>query len=392
MPIRPAGYIIAKQMQLTNSNRVWLTIDQAALRGNFGKITGRVAPASVMAVLKANAYGLGIAPIARTLADAGAYGFGVAEINEALALAPLGLPVHILGGILPDEIAPAVAAGVILPVTDLATARVIGRTARASGKTARGHFLVDTGMGRLGMLPAQAERTIAAARGIEGLATDGIYTHFPVAYRAGTEYTRQQIGIFVSLLSRLAAKGIHFAWRHVANSDAINNFPETFAEPFNLVRSGINLHGSFDPEGRRSLQLDNVLTLGTRLVASRRLPAGQPLGYGCTYRLPRSMPVGTIAAGYADGLPMALSNRGYVLIRGLPCPILGRISMDYTVVSLEAVPDAQPGEEAICLGGSGPTAISVEDWATIKGTHPYDIICSFGNRVARRYFDRSRQT
>jgi alanine racemase len=367
-------------------SRVWLDVNLFTLRENFGKIRDAVAPCGVIAVLKANAYGLGVRPIAQALAEAGAVGFGVAELKEALNLAEVGLPVQILGGVLPEEIAPAVAAGVILPVTDLDTARRISAESVRQGRETEIHFLVDTGMGRLGILAVDAESVIREAVGLPGLACRGIYSHFPVAYHAGGEYTLRQVATFKGLLARLADAGITFAKVHIANSDAVNNFSDPACRaPFNLVRTGINLHGSFDTEGQRTLKLQPVLTLKTRLVAVRTLPAGMSLGYGCTYTLPHEMPVGTVSAGYADGLPLALSNRGYVLIRGLPCPVLGRVSMDYSTVSLEQVPDAAVGDEVICLGGEGLTSISVEQWAQLKGTHPYEIICSFGSRVERRY-------
>lgn len=377
---------MSDQASAVTSSRVWLEVDLGILRGNFAKLREAVAPCGVMAVLKANAYGLGVRPIANALAEAGAAGFGVAEIKEALALSGIGLPVQILGGVLPEEIPAAVAAGIILPGTDLATVRRISAEAVRQGREAEVHFLVDTGMGRLGTLAAEAESFIREAVTLPGLACRGIYSHFPVAYRAGEEYTQRQVEVFKGLLRRLADAGITFAKIHIANSDAINNFPQlTCRAPFNLVRTGINLHGSFDTEGQRALSLQPVLTLKTRLVAVRHLPAGMSLGYGCTYTLPRDLPVGTISAGYADGLPLALSNRGYVLIHGRPCPVLGRVSMDYTTVSLEQVPQAAIADEVVCLGGSGLHAISVEQWAALKGTHPYEIICSFGSRVERRY-------
>ena len=148
-----------------------------------------------------------------------------------------------------------------------------------------------------------------------------------------------------------------------------------------------NLYGSFDTAGQRAVALKSVLTLKTRLVAVRKLPAGTHIGYGCSYRLPRDMLVGTISAGYADGLPLALSNRGHVQMKGVACQVLGRVSMDYTTVSLDQVPSACCGDEVVCLGGNGPGAVSIEDWAQLKGTHSYDIICSFGSRVERRYLE-----
>ena len=365
--------------------RVWLEISLATLTQNFRKIADAVAPAMVLAVLKANAYGLGVLPIAQALAKAGASGFGVAEPYEALQLMPLGKPVQLLSSILPDEIDPMVAAGVILPITDFPTAQLISEAATRLGKTATVHFKLDTGMGRLGILAKDAPSVIRLARTLPGLTFEGIFSHFPYAYETGSELTNRQMDLFCDILKAAASHGITFAKRHIANSDAINNFPRACREPFNVVRTGINLHGSFDSAGKRILQVKPVLTLKSRLTAIRTLPAGTGIGYGHTYRLHRPTRVGTVSAGYADGLPLALSNRGYLLIHGTPCPVLGRLSMDYTTVSLESVPDAVIGDAVVCLGGEGIHALTVEDWAALKNTHPYEIICSFGNRVERRY-------
>lgn len=369
----------------TIPRRVWLEISLDTLTRNYRKIADAVAPSSVLTVLKANAYGLGVVPIAESLAKAGASGFGVAEPYEALQLLPLGRPVQILSSILPEEIDPMVGAGVILPVTDLATARLISASAVRQGRTATVHFKLDTGMGRLGILADEAPAVIRQSHALPGLCCEGIFSHFPFAYETGSELTNHQMDLFCAILADLARDGITFAKRHIANSDAINNFPRACREPFNVVRTGINLHGSFDSAGKRTLHVKPVLTLKTRLTAIRTLPAGTGIGYGHTYRLHNPTRVGTVSAGYADGLPLALSNRGYLLIHGVPCPVLGRISMDYTTVSLESVPDAVIGDEVICLGGEGIHALTVEDWAALKSTHPYEIICSFGNRVERRY-------
>jgi len=365
--------------------RVWLEINLSTLTDNYRKIAAAVAPAGVLAVLKANAYGLGVLPIAEALARAGAAGFGVAEPYEALQLLPLGRPVQILSSVLPDEVAPMVEAGVILPIADLDVARLISRTAKRLGKTATVHIKLDTGMGRLGLLPDEALGAICEISRLPNLRCEGLFSHFPYAYETGSELTNRQMDIFCAILDEAGRHGISFSKRHIANSDAINNFPRACREPFNLVRTGINLHGSFDTSGKRALDVRPVLALKTRLTAIRTLPAGTGIGYGHTYRLHRTTRVGTVSAGYADGLPLALSNRGYLLIGGVPCPVLGRLSMDYTTVSLEAAPDACVGDEVICLGGEGIHALRVEDWAALKNTHPYEIICSFGNRVERRY-------
>lgn len=369
----------------TIPRRVWLEINLATLTQNYRKIQEAVAPAEVMAVLKANAYGLGVQPIAEALIRAGVGMFGVAEPYEAMSLLRLTKHVQILSSVLPEEIAPMVEAGVTLPVTDLATAERISAAAIRQGRTAAVHFKIDTGMGRLGILAAEAATTIRAAHRLPGLCCEGIFSHFPCAYDTDSGLTLRQIDAFCALLDTLAADGITFAKRHIANSDAINNCPRACRPPFNVIRTGINLHGSFDTAGQRTLHVAPVLTLKTRLTAIRDLPRGTGIGYGHTCRLARDTRVGVISAGYADGLPLALSNRGHVLIRGVPCPVLGRVSMDYTSVSLEHAPHAQIGDEVTCLGGTGEHAVTVEDWAAIKQTHAYDIICSFGNRVEHRF-------
>lgn len=373
-------------------SRVRLDINLEILRRNFNHIARHVAPCSVMAVLKANAYGLGGRRVAEALVSAGAARIGVAEINEGLALQDLNVPTQILGAVLPDEIPPAVDAGLTLPITDLATAQLISRAAVAAGKTVKVHFKIDTGMGRLGIPVAQALKVIRSCMPLGGLDFEGIYSHFPMAYRGEAPYTQNQLKAFLSLLNELRALGITFAIRHMANSDAVNNVGASFSEPFNEVRTGINLYGAFDTLGQQILEIDSVLTLSTSLASVRMLPAGMSIGYGCTYTLSKETCVGTIPAGYADGLPLALSNNGHVLVRGQACPVLGRVSMDYTTIDLSGVPDARVGETVVCLGAMGDQAIRVEDWARIKGTHSYDIICSIGTRVERCYTHTERHT
>jgi len=368
-------------------SRVWLEINLDTLTENYKRIQELVDPLKVTAILKANAYGLGVKKIAETLVKAGVSGFGVAELKEALPLVGLGKPVQILGGLLDYELPEAVANGIITGITDIETARRISAEAVKQGKTAECHFKIDTGMGRLGILAKDAPGVIMEAIKLPNLNCCGIYSHFPVAYRWGSDYTNAQGEAFYKILDEVWQHGVRFTKIHMANSDGLNNFPFSYHYPFNYVRTGINLYGSFDNEGQRNLKLESILTLKTRLAAVRMMPAGHAIGYGCTCQLVKSTRVGTIAAGYADGLPLALSNRGYVIIKGKLCPVLGRLSMDYTTVSLEnfAEGEVNPGDEVVCLGGKGLNAISVENWAQLKGTHAYDIICSIGQRVERIY-------
>ena len=369
--------------------RVRVEIDLGALVRNYGKIVAHVKPMRVLCVLKANAYGLGVAPYAEALCKAGCRDFGVAEPFEALELLSVlrrgafAADVQILSSILPDEIAPMVKAGVILPVTDLETAKLISSAAVRAKKVARVHFKLDTGMGRLGILAKDALGVIREVRKLPGLDCEGIFSHCPMAYDPKDPFTKRQIRMFKSIVAACAKEGIAFRKVHMAASDAINNFPEAAKDPFTMVRTGINLHGSFDPYGRKALKVEPVLSLKTRVAQVRTLPAGTTLGYGRTWCLAAPAKVATISAGYADGLPLALTNRGFVFIGGRRCKILGRISMDYTTVDVSDVPGVKAGDEVVCFGRCGRDSITPDDWAALKGTHAYDVICSLGSRVQR---------
>ena len=323
----------------TLKRRVRVEIDLGALVRNYRKIVAHVKPMRVLSVLKANAYGLGVGAYAKALAEAGCREFGVAEPFEALEL--------------------------------LAVSRV--------------HFKLDTGMGRLGILAKDALETIRAVRTLPNLDCEGIFSHCPMAYDPKDPFTKRQIKLFKSIVivASCAKEGIVFRKVHMAASDAINNFPETAKPPFTMVRTGINLHGSFDPNGRKALNVEPVLSLRTRVAQVRELPAGTTLGYGRTWCLAQPTKVATISAGYADGLPLALTNRGHVFIGGRRCKIIGRISMDYTTVDVSDVPGVKAGDEVVCFGSCGRDSITPDDWAMLKGTHAYDIICSLGSRVQR---------
>ena len=368
--------------------RVVVGIDLQALVRNYRKIAAHVKPMDVLCVLKANAYGLGVAAYAKALVEAGCTQFGVAEPYAALELLKVlkgraGIEVQMPSSVLPDEIPEMVKAGVILPMTDLAEAKLVSAAAVKAKRTAKVHFKLDTGMGRLGILAKDALGTIRAVKALPGLDCEGIFSHCPMAYEPKDPFTAKQIKLFTSIVAACAKEGIRFKKVHMAASDAINNFPETAKAPFTLVRTGINLHGSFDPYGRKALKVEPVLTLKTRVAQVRELPAGTTLGYGRTWCLAAPTKGATISAGYADGLPLALTNRGFVFIGGRRCKIVGRISMDYTTVDVTDVPGVKAGDEVICFGKCGRDAITPDDWAALKGTHAYDIICSLGTRVQR---------
>ena len=360
--------------------RVVVEIDLKALVRNYRKIAAHVKPAQVLCVLKANAYGLGVADYAKALASAGCTMFGVAEPYEALellrVLAPAGSSVNsrkagatevqMLSSVLPDEVEPMVKAGVILPVIDVATAKLISAAAVKAKVVAKVHFKLDTGMGRLGILAKDALAVMREVKKLPNLDCEGVFSHFPMAYDPKDPFTKRQIKIFKSIVAAAEKEGFKFKKVHISASDGINNFPETAKKPFTVVRTGINLHGSFDPYGRKALKVEPVLSLKTRVAQVRELPAGTTLGYGRTWCLNAPTKVATISAGYADGLPLALTNRGFVFIGGKRCKIIGRISMDYTTVDVSGVPNVKPGDEVVCFGKCEKDSITPDDWAALK--------------------------
>ena len=371
-------------------SRVTLEVSLGAVAGNFRAVQARVAPLGVIAVLKADAYGLGMSRIAERLGREGAAGIATAELREALAAQEATggkVPVGILGALMPDEIGPAVRAGIRIPLSDLDEARAVSAAARKCGRMARCHVALDTGMSRVGVALEDAEETVPRFAALPGIELEGLYSHFPTANVPGDGATLAQVRAVKALVRRLAAKGVRFAALHVANSDGVNNVPAACRAPFTHVRTGINLHGSFDPLGARALALKPVFTLRARLAQVRLVRAGRTIGYGRTWTAPRDVLVGTVAAGYADGLPLALSNRGSILVHGQPCPVVGRICMDFTTVLLDQVPDARPGDEAVCLGRQGDREIGIDEWATLKGTHAYEVLCAIGSRVRRTYVE-----
>lgn len=351
------------------------------IQKNFELIQDYVKPLSLMAVLKANAYGLGSVEVGQALKEVGCSRFGVADVNEALELQHLNIPLQILGDIIDFEIPKLVSEDFIIPITSYENAQKVSQEAERQSKVASIHFLIDTGMGRLGMPIESSFETIQKVAELKGLSFDGIYSHFPHAY-GDRQFSQQQVEKFTDLINKLESKNISFKEIHLANSDGLHNIESSVAQPFNMVRSGINLYGYYDLEGKHKFELHEVLSLKSKLVSVRELPQGATVGYGRTYTLSKSMKVGTVAIGYADGLPIEFSNKGRLVVNGVSCPIIGRVSMDYTTIDLSNA-DAEVGDDVLCLSES----YDVNDWAKDSGTISYDIICSLGSRVKRVYLD-----
>ncbi|MBR7156444.1 MAG: alanine racemase [Lentisphaeria bacterium] len=361
-------------------SRVVCKIDLGQLKRNLAVVKKHAADCRIMPVLKYDAYGMGADAVCNTLRTAGIRRYAVATLDEALALRTAGVEVQLLSGMTADEIPGAVAAGFILPVCDSEMARRISAEAVRQQRQVRVTVKLDTGMGRLGFLPETEMEQIVSALALPGICRDGICAHFAVADEPDMEFSRSQIFRFCKALTGLNEAGFDFVNIHHAASDGLLNIPEAVMPPFNLVRAGCALYGKdFSGECRQIISLD------TTIVSLRQLPAGATVGYGRTFTAKQAIRTAVIPAGYADGVPLFLSNRGHVLVRGTACPVIGRVSMDYTVIDVSALPPLSAGEKVTLLGQDGEAAITVADWAAWKGSHHHDIWCAIGNRVKRIY-------
>lgn len=377
-----------EKMEKTPEARAWLEIDLDIVRDNFRKIREAAPGMSVRAVIKADAYGLGARRTGEVLKESGADGFCVACFQEAKALLPLGLPIQILGTVFDFELPEAVASGVILPITGVDAAERISAEAVRQNTTAECHLKIDTGMGRMGILAEHAADVIREAAKLPGIRITGIYSHFPNALPDpdSSAFSARQIARFARTVRTCRKAGLDLPLIHVANSDAFLNYPETRTEPYTGIRVGLALWGETD-RAETGIQLRNAVSFRARLASFRVLPAGSSVGYNRTCRLTRDTLTGTVSAGYADGLPLALSNKGEFLFHGKRCRILGRISMDYTVIDLSGfiTDDLTFGEPVTCFGTDRQECITAGDWGRIAGTHAYNVLTGIGPRVLRVY-------
>ena len=369
--------------------RVMLTVDKNILRSNFRKLAEKSAPCSILSVLKANAYGTGADVMGKLVTECGANRIGVADLNEALAMQKAvnnALPIQILGVVTPDELPCAVANDIVLPVNELEMAKAISAEAVRQQKKVRVHFILDTGMGRFGLMQDNYLEEIKAAAKLPNLIAEGIYSHFPCAGIPGEAATVAQIEQFKQQYATLQSAGVELPCRHISASDGILCQIGGSQEPFNLVRFGLCWYGVCQTEAEKELALEPALALTTSVGAVRKMPAGFTIGYNRTVKLTCDTMVATICAGYADGLPLALSNQGRVLINGVSCPVLGRVSMDYTMIDVSNVPgEVKWGTPVTIFGRNGSEIITPGEMAQYKNTHVHDILCALSNRVQRIY-------
>jgi len=362
-----------------------IEIDLAALAGNVRQLKAWLgADVALMAVVKANAYGHGALPVARTALAHGADMLAVANLAEALEIRQAGLaaPLLVLSYLPAAAIARALAADITVSIFDSALAAQYGAAARAAGGRLKAHVKVDSGMGRLGLLPAAAVALCRRLRADEAFELEGLYTHFSAADE-DPRYTARQLRRFERVLAQLRGVGLHFAYVHAANSAAALAHPESH---YNAARLGLALYGLNPlpaPAGGPALR--PVLAWKTTLIQLKTLPAGAAVGYGNTYRARSSERVATLPIGYADGLRRGPRAWREVLLHGQRAPIIGRISMEKTTISVSHIPQARLGDEVALLGRQGDDEIGAAEIADWIGGISYEVLTSIGPRAPRVY-------
>ncbi len=367
--------------------RTWAEIDLKALAGNYDAISA-ISGRKVWPVVKANGYGHGAVQVARTLQKRGAPGFAVSNLREAEELRQAGITASllILGYTPAEEAADLAKEKIRQCVYSLEYARALNEAAQKAGVYVNCHLKLDTGMARIGFdcrsEAAEGLREAVQALQLSNLNFTGVFTHFAVADGTGAEdasFTAEQYARFEKAVQFLEEQGYSFEEKHCSNSAAMFTLPEAKTD---AIRAGIILYG-LAPSGEVKLPpaFQPVMRFYSVISMVKNLRPEETVSYGRTYRAPAPRRVATVTAGYADGYPRLLSNKGYVLIRGKKAPILGRVCMDQFCVDVSEIPDAAMGDP-VTLFGPGLPVEQVAEWA---GTVHYEIICGIAERVPRIY-------
>ncbi len=368
----------------------WAEVDLDAYRANVRALQQWVGPkVQVFAVVKANAYGHGLVPVAQAALQAGATRLVVHRLEEGLALRAAGVtaPILLLGYVPLAAAAQVVQHGLIPTVITLAFVRALA--AHASTQQPHPvHINVDTGMGRYGLLPHEVVDFLRAVRDIPGVEVEGLYTHFATADEADTTYLRRQWRVFQDVLAAVQDAGLMPRLRHACNSAATFALPEAHLD---AVRPGIATYGLRPSLAWKTpVPLRPVLTWKSRVARVRTLPAGSSIGYGRTYITSRPTTVALVPVGYGDGYVRRLSNRAQVLVRGQRAAVVGRVSMDQIVVDVSHIPGVEMEDEVVLLGRQGQEHIAAEEIATWAETINYEVTTLLLPRVTRVYRDAAR--
>lgn len=374
---------------MKNFDRMKAVISLDALEHNFREMRRNIKEdAKMIAVIKADAYGHGAVPIAR-LTEKYDYlwGFATAVPEEALTLRDAGItkPILILGLAFPEYYPELVAEEIRPAVSEYETAKELSREAVRQGKTVHIHLALDTGMTRIGF--SDTEESIEEIKKIAALPCleiEGMFTHFARADEFDRSPAMVQLERYLAFAEKLEKAGVAIPVKHCSNSAGIIRMPEA---NLNAVRAGITMYGIY-PSGeveRDIVKLEPVMELKSRISYVKDVKPGTAVSYGGTFTAKEPMRVATIPAGYADGYPRQLSNKGWVLIHGKKAPILGRVCMDQFMVDVTDIPDAKRGTEVTLMGKDGDEVISADTLGELSGRFSYELVCCISKRVPRVY-------
>ncbi len=376
------GTFILSAMNPQNEYSTWVEVDLGAIEENvryFLQSTGK----QCMAVVKAEAYGHGALQIAKTACKAGASWLGVARAGEALALRAAGIdePIFLLGWTPPRRMEALIKANVSLAFWSEAQLADISEAAEKVGGRANVHLKIDTGMSRVGIKPAEASRLAQEVGRIPSVHLEGVFTHFAKADESDMTSTDSQLRIFSEIISSWESSGLRPPLVHCANSAAALRKPESW---YDLVRVGIAMYG-LHPSSDCKLPgvVRPALTWKSSLAQVKVLPPGRGISYGHIYTTSSEERIGTVPVGYADGFRRVEGNE--VLVGGKRVPVVGRVTMDQIMVQLDALPNAQPGDEVVIIGSQEAERISAEDVADRWGTINYEVTSGILKRVPRLY-------
>ncbi|MCX5696278.1 MAG: alanine racemase [Candidatus Omnitrophica bacterium] len=370
---------------LINNNKIgyrptWAQIDLNNLEHNFLEIKKRLAPGTkILVTVKADAYGHGLIPVSKRLVACKVDFLGVASIDEGITLRKAGIkvPILILGLILKDDILPLFEYNLSTSVCDVGLSRALNKKAALKRKKLNVHIKVDTGMGRIGVSHYDAHKLVKNIHNLKHLRIEGLFTHFAFA-DLNREFTFHQIDLFNKLIRKLSKDNINIPLVHAANSIGLLDYKYSH---FNMVRPGLIIYG-LHPKEELKINLKPVLSLKTKVIFVKKVPAGSGISYGHDYITSRATKIATLPIGYGDGYPRNLSNKAPVLIRGKRFKICGRICMDQIMVDVGNAP-VKVGDEVVLIGSQGKNKITVEELAELSNTIPYEIVCGLGSRIPR---------
>lgn len=366
---------------------VWAEIDLDNIAFNMKNIKNLVKDKEVIGVIKADAYGHGAVEVAKVLSENGASRFAVAIITEAIELRKhdIKLPIMILGYTPIEYAKDLIKYDIEQTVYNLEYAKELSNVALKLGKKAKIHIALDTGMGRIGFIPDDDSlEEVLKISALDGIEIVGIFTHFSTADEEDKEYTNYQFNKIQNFIKKLSDRGVNIPLKHVSNSGAIIDLPETYLD---AVRAGIILYGYYpsDEVKKSNLSIKPALTLKTKISHIKKMEKDMYVSYGRTFKTERDSIIATLPIGYADGYSRLLSGKAKVIVNGKFANVVGRICMDQCMIDVTDVGEVKVGDEVILLGEDNGLKFNANDMASLIGTINYDVLCMIKHRVPRVY-------